>query len=172
MSQMAALVPGASSSIRSATTDPDPSAKATRICRGRCSLVIRSPIYEQVKEHDMRRVIPGAQTASGRPISGAVISNGFVFVSGQSFIEGGDIEAQTRGVIDKIAELLDEAGTDLSHAVRNTIYMSDLSLRDRMSAVYREYWPVEFPARSVVGCDLGSPDCLVEIECTAVLPTT
>ena len=118
----------------------------------------------------MRRVIPGAQTASGRPISGAVISSGFVFVSGQSFVEGADIEAQTRGVIDKIAGLLEDAGTDLAHAVRCTVYMSDLALRDRMSSVYREFFPVEFPARAVVGCDLGSPDCLVEIECTAVLP--
>src|SRR3954452_2355150 len=126
MSQIAAVVPGASSSIRSATAEPEPSAKATRICRGRCSLVIRSPIYEQAKEHDMRRVIPGAQTASGRPISGAVIANGFVFVSGQSFVEGDDIEAQTRGVIDKINGLLEEAGSDLSHAVRCTVYMSDL----------------------------------------------
>lgn len=118
----------------------------------------------------MRRVIPGAQTASGRPISGAVIANGFVFVSGQSFVEGEDVEAQTRGVIGKIAQLLDEAGTDLAHAVRCTVYMSDLTLRDRMSEVYREYFPTDFPARSVVGCDLGSVDCLVEIECTAVIP--
>jgi enamine deaminase RidA (YjgF/YER057c/UK114 family) len=39
-----------------------------------------------------------------------------------------------------------------------------------MSAVYREFFPTAFPARAVVGADLGSPDCLVEIECTAVLP--
>jgi 2-iminobutanoate/2-iminopropanoate deaminase len=118
----------------------------------------------------VRRVIPGAQTASGRPISGAVIANGFVFVSGQSFVEGADIEAQTRGVIDKIAYLLTESGTDLAHVVRCTIYMSDLTLRDRMSEAYRDYFPTAFPARAVVGADLGSPDCLVEIECTAVLP--
>jgi 2-iminobutanoate/2-iminopropanoate deaminase len=117
----------------------------------------------------MRKVIPGAQSASGRPISGAVIANGFVFVSGQSFVEGADIEAQTRGVIDKIDALLEEAGTDLAHAVRCTVYMSDLSLRDRMSATYREYFVSDFPARAVVGADLGSPKCLVEIECTAVL---
>jgi enamine deaminase RidA (YjgF/YER057c/UK114 family) len=122
------------------------------------------------EERALRRVIPGAQTASGRPISGAVIANGFVFVSGQSFVEGTDVEAQTRGVIDKIKGLLEEAGTDLSQAVRCTVYMSDLSLRDRMSAVYREYFPTDFPARAVVGADLGSADCLVEIECTAVLP--
>lgn len=118
----------------------------------------------------MRRVIPGAQTASGRPISGAVIANGFVFVSGQSFVEGSDVEAQTRGVIDKISGLLAEAGTDLAHAVRCTVFMSDLSLRDRMSAVYREFFPTDFPARAVVGCDLGSPECLVEIDCIATLP--
>ena len=118
----------------------------------------------------MRTVIPGAQAASGRPISGAVIANGFVFVAGQSFVEGPGIEAQTRGVIDKIKGLLEEAGTDLAYAVRCTVYMSDLSLRDRMSAVYREYFPSDFPARAVVGADLGSPEGLVEIECTAVLP--
>jgi aminoacrylate peracid reductase len=120
----------------------------------------------------MRTVIPGAQTASGRPISGAVIANGFVFVSGQSFVQGADIEAQTRGVLDKIAGLLADAGTDLANGVRCTIYVSDLSLRDRMNAVYREYFPTEFPARTVVGAKLGSPECLVEIECTAVLPDT
>jgi 2-iminobutanoate/2-iminopropanoate deaminase len=118
----------------------------------------------------MRSVIPGAQTASGRPISGAVIANGFVFVSGQSFVQGADVEAQTRGVIDKIATLLAEAGTDLAHAVRCTVFMSDLTLRDRMSAVYQEYFPRDFPARAVVGCDLGSPQALVEIDCIAVLP--
>ena len=118
----------------------------------------------------MRMVIPGPQTESGRPISGAVIANGFVFVSGQSSVEGADIEEQTRGVIGKIAALLGEAGTDLAHVVRCTVFMSDLDNRDRMSAAYREFFPRDFPARAVVGCDLGSAECLVEIECTAVMP--
>jgi 2-iminobutanoate/2-iminopropanoate deaminase len=118
----------------------------------------------------MRKVIVGAQGRSGRPLSGAVIANGFVFVSGQSFAEGADVEAQTRGVLDKIAALLAEAGTDLSHAVRCTVFMSDLSLRDRMNDVYRTYFPTEPPARAAVGCDLGSPSVLVEIDCVATLP--
>jgi enamine deaminase RidA (YjgF/YER057c/UK114 family) len=87
----------------------------------------------------MRKVIVGAQGKSGRPLSGAVVANGLVFVSGQSYAEGKDVEEQTRGVLDKIAALLAEAGTDLTHAVRCTVFMSDLSLRDRMNAVYRTY---------------------------------
>jgi 2-iminobutanoate/2-iminopropanoate deaminase len=118
----------------------------------------------------MRRVIGGAQGRSGRPLSGAVVANGFVFVSGQSFAEGKDIEEQTRGVLDKIKALLEEAGTDLGHAVRCTVFMSDLSLRDRMNAVYRTYFPNEPPARAAVGCDLGGPNVFVEIDCVATLP--
>lgn len=118
----------------------------------------------------MRKVIPGAQARSGRPLSGAVIANGFVFVSGQSYADGADVEAQTRGALDKIALLLAEAGTDLSQAVRCTVFMSDLSLRDRMSEVYRTYFPSDPPARAVVGCELGSPTVYVEIDCVAAVP--
>jgi 2-iminobutanoate/2-iminopropanoate deaminase len=118
----------------------------------------------------MRRVIPGAQFKSGRPLSGAVIANGFVFVSGQTYAEGADVEAQTRGALDKIKGLLAEAGTDLSSSVRCTVFMSDLSLRDRMNEVYRTYFPKDPPARAVVGCELGSPAVFVEIDCVATLP--
>lgn len=117
----------------------------------------------------MRRVIPGAQGKSGRPLSGAVVANGFVFVSGQTYTEGADVEAQTRGALDKIAALLAEAGTDPTHAVRCTVFMSDLTLRDRMNTVYSTYFPKDPPARAVVGCELGSPSVFVEIDCIATL---
>jgi 2-iminobutanoate/2-iminopropanoate deaminase len=118
----------------------------------------------------VRKVIPGAQAASGRPVSGAAIANGFVFVSGQTFSQGEDVEAQTRGAIAKISELLSEAGTDLAHAVRCTVFMSDLGLYDRMNSAYAEDFPHEPPARAVIGCDLGSPQVLVEVDCIAALP--
>lgn len=118
----------------------------------------------------MRKVIAGAQGKSGRPLSGAVVANGFVFVSGQTFVEGADIEAQTRGALDKIVTLLNEAGSDLSHAVRCTVFMPDLTLRDRMNETYRTYFPKDPPARAVIGADLGSPTVLVEIDCVATLP--
>lgn len=117
----------------------------------------------------MRQVIAGAQGKSGAPYSGAVIANGFVFLSGQT-AEGADIETQTKAVLDKINALLREAGTDLQHAVHCTIYLSDIGLRDRMNAVYKGYFQREPPARATVGATLGLPSLMVEIDCVAVLP--
>ena len=118
----------------------------------------------------MRTVIPGAQAASGRPFSGATIANGWVFVSGQTMVEGADIEAQTHGVLDKISELLMEAGSDLSHVMQCMVFMSDLRLYGRMNDAYAQHFPNEPPARFVVGADLGSKECLIEIACTAIAP--
>ena len=116
-----------------------------------------------------RRVITGAQGATGAPYSGAVIANGFVFVSGQTS-PGPDIEAQTKGALDKIAAILKEAGTDLSRAMRCTVYIKDITQRDRMNAIYRTYFPKDPPARATVECGLAVPELLVEIDCVAVLP--
>jgi 2-iminobutanoate/2-iminopropanoate deaminase len=124
-----------------------------------------------MKQSAARRVIPGPQGASGAPYSGAVIANGFVFVSGQTS-PGPDIETQTKGTLDKIAALLSEAGTELSQAVRLTVYIADITLRDRMNAVYAGYFPTEPPARATVECKLGRADLIVEIDCVAVLPAS
>jgi 2-iminobutanoate/2-iminopropanoate deaminase len=119
----------------------------------------------------VRRVIPGEQARSGRALSGAVIANGFVFVSGQTYVQGTDIEAQTRGALDKIVALLTEAGTDTAHAVRCTVFISDNKFRDAFNAVYATYFPTDPPARAVIVMG-GGPDtrAFVEIDCTAVLP--
>jgi 2-iminobutanoate/2-iminopropanoate deaminase len=119
----------------------------------------------------VRKVIPGEQARSGRALSGAVVANGFVFVSGQTYAQGKDIEAQTRGSLDKIKTLLGEAGTDLAHAVRCTVFISDNELRDRMNAVYAMYFPVDPPARAVISFHAGpEAKVLVEIDCVAILP--
>jgi 2-iminobutanoate/2-iminopropanoate deaminase len=119
----------------------------------------------------VRRVIPGEQARSGRALSGAIVANGFVFVSGQTYAQGADIEAQTRGSMDKIATLLREAGTDFAHAVRCTVFISDNAFRDRMNAVYATYFQLDPPARAVI-CFHGGPESrvLVEIDCVAILP--
>lgn len=113
-----------------------------------------------------RRVVPGGSSA---PLSAAVIANGFVFVSGHT-AEGPDIETQTKGALDRIAAVLKQAGTDMSRAVRCTVFITDITLRDRMNAVYKDYFPTEPPARATVQCGLARPEMLVEIDCVALMP--
>ena len=117
----------------------------------------------------MRTVIPGEQAASGRPFSGATVARGLVFVSGQTYVEATDLESQTHGTLNKVAELLNAAGTDMAHALRCTVYLTDLDDYDRLNDAYREHFSTEPPARAVVGARLG-PGCLVEIDCIATLP--
>ena len=106
------------------------------------------------------------------PYSPAIIADNFVFVSGQGPTdpltgnrpEG--IEAQTKAVIEKIESLLIESGSDLSHIVKTTVFLSNLEDYAGMNKVYQELIPEPYPSRSTIGVKLlGS--ILVEIEVVA-----
>ena len=68
------------------------------------------------------------------PYSQAIEVNGFVYASGQisidpatgQFVEGG-IKEQTRQSLTNAQNILKEAGTDLSHVVKTTVYLSDIA---------------------------------------------
>ena len=51
----------------------------------------------------------------------------------------------------------------------NHIFLSDMSLYAAMNEVYREYFPVDPPARYCIRADLVKPDFLVEIASIAHL---
>ncbi|MBQ0019017.1 MAG: RidA family protein [Bacteroidales bacterium] len=109
------------------------------------------------------------------PYSQAIEANGMVFASGQLpidpatgvFAEGG-IQEQTRQSLTNAQNILLQAGTDMSHVVKTTVYLSDISNFAAMNEVYAQFFSEPFPARSAVAVkDL--PKCaLVEIEVIAV----
>ena len=106
------------------------------------------------------------------PYSPAIIADNFVFVSGQGPTdpltgnrpEG--IEAQTKAVIEKIESLLIESGSDLSHIVKTTVFLSNLEDYAGMNKVYQELIPEPYPSRSTIGVKLLE-NILVEIEVVA-----
>ena len=106
------------------------------------------------------------------PYSPAIIADNFVFVSGQGPTdpltgnrpEG--IEAQTKAVIEKIESLLIESGSDLSHIVKTTVFLSNLEDYAGMNKVYQELIPEPYPSRSTIGVKLLG-NILVEIEVVA-----
>ena len=107
--------------------------------------------------------------------SQAIVAHGFVFVAGQGPInpqtnqlELGDIRSETRRVLENIKAILEAAGTSLKNAVRMGVFLADLNDFQAMNEVFREFFPVDPPARTTVGCML--PKIKVEIDSIALLP--
>lgn len=109
------------------------------------------------------------------PYSQAIVAGEMVFCSGQipidpatgAFVEGG-IQEQTRQVLRNASEVLQAAGTDLAHAVKTTVFLSDMSNFAAMNEVYAQFFSAPFPARSAVAVKELPKGALVEIEVLAV----
>jgi enamine deaminase RidA (YjgF/YER057c/UK114 family) len=110
----------------------------------------------------------------------AVVARGtMVFVRGQvpqdldtrENLAIGDPEGQARVAMQNVKTLLEEAGSDLSHICRITIYLTDIRHRE---AVYVEMgkWlkGVHYCSTGLVVTALARPEWMVEIEVTAVIP--
>ena len=119
----------------------------------------------------MTRIAIG--TFAGLPLTPAIATEQFVFVTGQvgSRPDGtypDDIAEQTRVTLDKMAALLEAAGSSMADVVKTTVFITDLSNFPAMNAVYTTYFPHEPPARSTIGCQLVDAGALVEIEAIAI----
>lgn len=109
------------------------------------------------------------------PYSQAIEANGMVFASGQvpidpatgNFVEGG-IKEQTRQSLTNAQNILREAGTDLAHVVKTTVFLSDMDNFAAMNEVYAEFFSKPYPARSAVAVKTLPKGALVEVECLAV----
>lgn len=108
------------------------------------------------------------------PYSQAIEINGFVFASGQipidpstgKFVEGG-IKEQTRQALTNASHILKEAGTDMSHVVKTTVYLADMNDFAAMNEVYATFFKEPYPARSAVAVKDLPKGALVEVECIA-----
>lgn len=89
------------------------------------------------------------------PLSQGILSNDFVFVSGQihtkdgKLVEG-SIEDQTHQIMANIKVVLDAAGIGFNDIVKVTIYVTDMSLYGKVNDVYRTYFSEPFPAREMI----------------------
>jgi len=116
---------------------------------------------------------PNAPAAIG-PYSQAVVANGFAFLSGQipldpasGKIVDGDITAQTERVLENLKAVLGASGSSLTHVVKTTVYLKDMSEFARMNEVYAHYFAENPPARATVEAARLPRDVRVEIDCIA-----
>jgi 2-iminobutanoate/2-iminopropanoate deaminase len=123
----------------------------------------------------MKAVSTTKAPAAIGPYSQAIEANGFVYASGQlpidpatgQFPEGG-IKEQTRQSLTNAQNILVEAGIDLSHVVKTTVFLSDIANFAPMNEVYAQFFREPFPARSAVAVKDLPKGALVEIEVIAV----
>ena len=110
------------------------------------------------------------------PYSQAIMAGNMVFASGQvpidpatdQFVPGG-IKEQTRQALVNASNILAEAGTDLSHVVKTTVFLSDMDNFAAMNEVYAQFFSQPYPARSAVAVKTLPKGALVEVECIAVV---
>ena len=110
------------------------------------------------------------------PYSQAIVAGNLVFASGQlpidpatgQFAEGG-IAEQTRQSLTNVSQVLAAAGTDLSHVVKTTVFLSDMANFGAMNEVYATFFNQPYTARSAVAVKTLPKDAMVEIEVVAEL---
>ncbi|MBR0183031.1 MAG: RidA family protein [Bacteroidaceae bacterium] len=108
------------------------------------------------------------------PYSQAIEVNGFVYVSGQipidpatgAFVPGG-IKEQTQQSLKNASAILQQAGTDMAHVVKTTVYLADIADFAAMNEVYATFFQEPYPARSAVAVKDLPKGALVEIEVLA-----
>jgi reactive intermediate/imine deaminase len=93
-----------------------------------------------------------------------------VYLSGQIGLDPASmqlaegIEAQTHRVFRNLAAVADASGLSLDHAVRMTVYLTDLAHFARVNEIMAQYLREPYPARAAVGVAGLPRGALVEID--------
>ena len=108
--------------------------------------------------------------------SQAIRSSNTVYLSGQIPLDpetmqvvAGDIRAQIKRVFDNLAAVADAAGGTLNHAVRLTVYLTDLANFPVVNEVMAEYFAEPYPARAAIGVAALPRGVAVEVDAILVL---
>ena len=98
-------------------------------------------------------------------MSQIVKHNDLMYLSGQvGNKHTKDLKKQTAEVLEKVENLLKDAGTDKSKILSATIYIADINFFQDMNEVWDNWLPNNCaPARATVEAKLALPELLVEV---------
>ena len=118
---------------------------------------------------------PAAPAAIG-PYSQAVKTGLVVFTSGQIGLDpktgelvSSEFEPQVRQAFTNLAAVAKAAGGSLAHAVKFSLFLTDLSKFATVNQIMSELVPQPYPARSTVGVASLPKGALFEVEAVLVL---
>ena len=112
-------------------------------------------------------------------LSQAIVANGTVYLSGQTGtdpetkqLSGESVEEQTRQSLTNIKNILEATGCDLKSVVKVVVYVSDMSEMKGFNGVYGEFFRDHSPARAAVAVAGMAKNAKVELDVTAVVPSS
>ena len=119
----------------------------------------------------------GAPAAVG-PYAQAVRCDGWLYCSGQIPLDPatgqmleGDIQTQTRRVLDNLRAVLQAGGCDVGDVVKATVFLTDLGQFAAMNEVYAGVFGTDAPpARACVEVAALPKGARIEIDCVARIP--
>ncbi|MCK4558432.1 MAG: RidA family protein [Calditrichia bacterium] len=110
------------------------------------------------------------------PYSQAVQFEKLIFTSGQIAINpenneliAGDVEDQTRQVLENLRAVLEAANASLDTVIKTTIFLKNMADFVKVNNVYDSFFGSSVPARSTVEVARLPKDVLVEIDCIAAM---
>lgn len=105
------------------------------------------------------------------PYSPAVKVGNMLFISGQLPIDpktgnivGGDIQKQTKQVLENLKVLLELYSFALSNIVKTTVFLKNMNDFTKFNQIYAEYFKGKYPARSCIEISRLPNDVDIEIE--------
>ncbi len=123
---------------------------------------------------ELRSIHTDRAPAAIGPYSQAVVVDGWVYCSGQIPLDpetgdllSGSVAEQTELVLRNLRQVLEAAGSSLSHVVKTTVFLSDMNTFAEMNEVYAKHFGEHRPARAAVQAAALPKSCDVEIECIA-----
>jgi reactive intermediate/imine deaminase len=121
----------------------------------------------------VKKAVHPKQFAKGRPFSPGILAGDTLYVSGMvgNNLETGkapeQFEEEVKQCLDNIGIVLKEAGMGFDNAVAVQVYLTDITLFDRMNQVYVSYFKEPRPTRTTVGVTRLAGPFRIEITVTA-----
>ena len=103
--------------------------------------------------------------------SNCLVVNGVAYLAGMTAGGGeGDEYAQAKVIFAKIRHLVEAAGGSMADILKVTIFVTDITQREKVWQARREFFTGNFPASTLVQvAALANPSLKVEIEAVAYI---
>ncbi len=106
----------------------------------------------------MRKVVHSEKApAAVGPYSQGIRAGNLLFISGQLGLDTatgkiayGDVEAQTRQVLNNLEIIAQAGGSSLANALKVSVFLTNMGDFDKMNAIYASFFPENPPARVCV----------------------